>query len=175
MRPGIIPILHFPGEITPGQFGPISRVSLKSTTAATRTISSTGIPSVIQITKGISASAASRIASAANGGGTKITEAFAPVSFTASRTVLKTGRSRCFVPPFPGVTPPTTTVPYPIMAEHLPVGRHRARVHGEDPVEQARGLDVAAGVPEGGGDALLPAPAHEFPQVRPARRRLDQE
>ena len=34
------------------------------------------------------ASAASRIASAANGGGTKIMDASAPVSFTASSTVL---------------------------------------------------------------------------------------
>jgi hypothetical protein len=37
------------------------------------------------------ASAASTIASAANGGGTKIIDAFAPVSLTASATVLKTG------------------------------------------------------------------------------------
>src|SRR5258707_14418769 len=45
----------------------------------------------------------------------KITEAFAPVAFAASATVLKTGRSRCFVPPLPGVTPPTTLVPYSIL------------------------------------------------------------
>ncbi len=41
------------------------------------------------------ASAASRIASAANGGGTKIIVASAPVSSTASCTVLKTGRPMC--------------------------------------------------------------------------------
>ena len=41
-------------------------------------------------------------ASAANGGGTKITEAFAPVSFTASCTVLKIGHPSWVVPPFPG-------------------------------------------------------------------------
>ena len=39
------------------------------------------------------------IASAANGGGTKITDAFAPVSFTASATVLKTGTSSASVRP----------------------------------------------------------------------------
>lgn len=39
----------------------------------------------------------------------------APVCFTASSTVLNTGRSRCVCPPFPGVTPPTTLVPYSII------------------------------------------------------------
>ena len=57
------------------------------------------------------ASAASMMASAANGGGTKITVALAPVAFTACATVSNTGRSRCFVPPLPGTTPPTTLVP----------------------------------------------------------------
>src|SRR5919199_2607797 len=41
-----------------------------------------------------------------------MTEAFAPASFTASATVLKTGMPSCVVPPLPGVTPPTTFVPY---------------------------------------------------------------
>src|ERR1043165_10259884 len=41
-----------------------------------------------------------------------MTDAFAPVSFTASATVLKTGIPSCVVPPFPGVTPATTFVPY---------------------------------------------------------------
>ena len=48
-------------------------------------------------------------------GGTKMTDALAPVSLTASATVLNTGRSRCCVPPLPGVTPPTTCVPYSII------------------------------------------------------------
>jgi hypothetical protein len=52
------------------------------------------------------------IASAANGGGTKITEALAPVSIAASATVLNTGQPSCVVPPLPGVTPPTTVVWY---------------------------------------------------------------
>jgi hypothetical protein len=51
------------------------------------------------------------IASAAQGGGTKISETSAPVSRTASATELKTGKPSKVVPPFPGVTPPTTRVP----------------------------------------------------------------
>lgn len=38
-------------------------------------------------------------------------EAVAPVSFTASLTVAKTGRSKCVVPAFLGFVPPTTLVP----------------------------------------------------------------
>src|SRR5690606_9420804 len=53
-----------------------------------------------------------RIASAANGGGTKITDASAPVSLTASSTVSNTGSPMCSLPPLPGVTPPTSRVPY---------------------------------------------------------------
>ena len=71
-----------------------------------------GMPSVMQTASGISASAASMIASAANGGGTKITVASAPVSRIASCTLLKIGHPSCVVPPLPGVTPPTTCVPY---------------------------------------------------------------
>src|SRR6478735_3289104 len=41
-----------------------------------------------------------------------MTDASAPVLATASATVLNTGRPRCSVPPLPGVTPPTTLVPY---------------------------------------------------------------
>jgi hypothetical protein len=52
------------------------------------------------------------IASAAKGGGTKTSEASAPVSATASRTVSKIGRFSSVSPPLPGVTPPTTLVPF---------------------------------------------------------------
>jgi hypothetical protein len=41
------------------------------------------MPSVMHTTSGISASMASMMAAAADGGGTKITEAFAPASETA--------------------------------------------------------------------------------------------
>src|SRR3954467_14493916 len=70
------------------------------------------MPSVMQTTSSTPASAASMIASAANGGGTKMTVALAPVFSIASATVLNTGQPSCVVPPFPGVTPPTTLVPY---------------------------------------------------------------
>ena len=75
MWPGMIPILHSPGVMTPGQFGPISRDFRRVLEEArcTRTMSSTGMPSVMQMTSAMPASAASMIASAANGGGTKIT------------------------------------------------------------------------------------------------------
>ena len=69
------------------------------------------MPSVMQTTSRSAASAASITASAANAAGTKITDVFAPVSFTASATVLNTGHPSCVVPPLPGVTPPTTCVP----------------------------------------------------------------
>ena len=67
-----------------------------------RIMSSVGMPSVMQTASGSPASAASMTASAANGGGTKITDALAPVSRTASATVLNTGQPSCVVPPLPG-------------------------------------------------------------------------
>ena len=70
------------------------------------------MPSVMHTTSAMPASAASMTASAANGGGTKITDALAPVSCTASCTVSNIGQPSCVVPPLPGVTPPTTVVPY---------------------------------------------------------------
>jgi hypothetical protein len=46
-------------------------------------------------------------------GGTKMIVCVAPVASTASLTVLKTGWPlSIFVPPLPGVTPPTICVPY---------------------------------------------------------------
>src|SRR5262249_55740837 len=79
-------------------------------------MSRVGIPSVMQTMSSISASAASMMASAANGGGTKITVASAEVSLTACCTVLNTGQPSCVVPPLPGVTPPTICVPYSAQA-----------------------------------------------------------
>ena len=70
-----------------------------------------GMPSVMQTTSAMPASAASMMASAANGGGTKITRGVGAGGLHASATVSNTGRSRCFCPPLPGVTPPTTLVP----------------------------------------------------------------
>ncbi len=76
---------------TPGQFGPIKRVSLPSIAAFTRIMSITGIPSVIATTSSSPASTPSSTASAAKGGGTNTAEAVAPVSRAASATVLNTG------------------------------------------------------------------------------------
>jgi hypothetical protein len=70
MKPGMIPILHSPGVMTPGQFGPTSRVAEVESTAFTRTMSFTGTPSVMHTTSSIPASAASRMESAAPGAGT---------------------------------------------------------------------------------------------------------
>ena len=98
--------------MSPGQFGPTSRVAGRSLrNVIARIMSSVGMPSVMQTTSARPPSAASITASAANGGGTKMTDAFAPVSFTASCTVSKIGQPSCVVPPLPGVTPPTTVVP----------------------------------------------------------------
>ncbi len=111
MFAGMMPALPLPGEIRPGQFGPISRVAGWSpSNVIAFSMSTTGMPSVMQTTSPMPASAASMMASAAYGGGTKITDAFAPVAFTASSTVLNTGQPSWVVPPLPGVTPPTTLV-----------------------------------------------------------------
>ena len=81
----MMPILHAPGVIMPGQLGPIIQVSgMLDKTALTRIISCTGMPSVIVTITPMPALAASRIASAAKGGGTYMTVASAPVSRTAS-------------------------------------------------------------------------------------------
>ena len=68
--PGMMPILHSSGVITPGQLGPISRVRNPDRPRRARTMSSTGMPSVMQTMSAMPASAASRIASAAKAGGT---------------------------------------------------------------------------------------------------------
>ncbi len=70
MWPGMMPILHASGVITPGQFGPISREREPDSARLTVTMSSTGMPSVMHTISGTPASIASRMASAAKGGGT---------------------------------------------------------------------------------------------------------
>ena len=104
--PGIIPIFPTPGVSTPGQLGPTNLVLDPFISLLTLCISLVGIPSVMHTTKSSSASTASSIASAANGGGTNTPLALQFVSFLASATVLKTGTFKCFEPPFSGVTPP---------------------------------------------------------------------
>ncbi len=68
--PGMMPILHSPAVMTPGQFGPIRRDFEPHSERFTFTMWLTGMPSVMQTMSGISASIASAMASAAPGGGT---------------------------------------------------------------------------------------------------------
>ena len=70
-----------------------------------------GIPSVMATIVPMPASAASRIESAANGGGTKTIAVLAPVASTAAWKVSKTGTPSTSWPPLPGVTPDTSCVP----------------------------------------------------------------
>ncbi len=107
----MMPILHCPGVMTPGQFGPTSRLPFSRRKRIARAMSSTGMPSVIATISGMPASAASMIASAAPAGGTNTIDAFAPVLPTASPTVLNSGKPSLAVPPLPGATPPTMCVP----------------------------------------------------------------
>jgi hypothetical protein len=107
----MMPALPCPAVMMPGQFGPMSRVFLPRMNSVTFSMSMVGMPSVMQTASGMPASVASMMASAAKGGGTKMTLALAPVSRTASWTLLKIGQPSCVVPPLPGVTPPTTLVP----------------------------------------------------------------
>lgn len=99
----------------PGQLGPIKRdLDYDLRIDFTLSMSSAGIPSVMQTISSISAAIASSIASAACGAGTYITEASQSVYFFASSTVPKIGRLKCFNPAFLAFTPPTILVPYAI-------------------------------------------------------------
>ena len=77
MWPGIIPILLWPGVMTPGQFGPIKRTPSSSQRAFATSISNVGMPSVIQTINFMLELAASKIESLQNGAGTYMTEASA--------------------------------------------------------------------------------------------------
>ncbi len=71
-------------------------------------MSITGTPSVMATINSIPASAASMMASAQNGGGTKTSEQFAPVLAIALGHRVEDREAVDFpVPPFPGVTPLT--------------------------------------------------------------------
>ena len=74
----MIPTLASPGVITPGQFGPTKVAPHFLIYSFTEIISLTGMPSVIQMITPIPASADSKIASAANAGGTNMIDTFAP-------------------------------------------------------------------------------------------------
>ncbi len=68
MLAGIMPILHSSGVISPGQLGPTRREFDALSFSLTRTISSTGTPSVMHVINSIPASIASSIAAAALAG-----------------------------------------------------------------------------------------------------------
>ena len=74
--------------MTPGQLGPIRVVDFPLRYRTTRTVSMTGIPSVMHAMTEIPESIDSTMASAAKGGGTKMSAASASVSSTACSTVL---------------------------------------------------------------------------------------
>lgn len=80
----MMPILHSPGVMIPGQLGPIRRDLLLFSLALTLAMSLTGMPSVMQTMSSIPASMASKMESAANGGGTKMTVTLAPYWWTES-------------------------------------------------------------------------------------------
>ena len=105
----MIPTLAGPGDVAPGQFGPMSRAPAPATSSTAGIMSSAGIPSVMQKIVAIPAAAASMTASGAPAAGTKMQDVFAPVSRTASATVSNTGTapSSARWPPLPGVTPAT--------------------------------------------------------------------
>ena len=114
----MMPILHCPGVMTPGQFGPTSRhAGLRLQEPLGRAMSRTGMPSVMATMSAMPASAASMMASAAPGGRHEDHARVGPGRLTASATVLNTGSvffDCCpvhVVPPPPGVTPPTNFVP----------------------------------------------------------------
>ena len=107
----MMPTLHCAGVTIPGQLGPSNCVPARSTYARARTISCTGIPSVMHTVSATAAADASMMASAANAGGTKMPATLASVAATASATVSKTGTPLRSPPPLPGDTPATMLVP----------------------------------------------------------------
>ena len=107
-----VAVLAAAGSDEPGTVRPDEAGFEPASMAFTRIMSLTGMPSVMQTTSSTPASTASRIASAAKAGGTKMAEAVAPVSRTASPTVSKIGTTLFKdLAAFPGVTPATTWVP----------------------------------------------------------------
>ena len=107
----MMPILHLPGEMMPGQFGPISREFFVFRNSQVLIMSIAGMPSVMQT---ISGSSASTRFHNGIGGARRWNEDDAGVRaglIDSFCTVLKIGQPSWVVPPLPGVTPPTTVVP----------------------------------------------------------------
>src|SRR4051794_6084601 len=115
ISPGVMPMLHLPGEMMPGQFGPRSCVRGKRSRKELKKNASSceGTPSVITTMNSMAASAASNTASFTPGAGMKMHDALAPVASRASPTLAKMGTPSTSVPAFLGFVPATTCVPYP--------------------------------------------------------------
>jgi len=113
ISPAVMPMLHFPGLMMPGQFGPRRRTFGKSRFNLLKNHASScaGTPSVMHTMNSTPPSAASMTASRTPGAGMKMHEAFAPVAATASPTDAKIGMPSTSVPAFFGLVPPTTLVP----------------------------------------------------------------
>mgnify|MGYP003693909235 CR=1 FL=1 len=107
--PGMIPILHCPGVMMPGQFGPISRTALAAAALPVarkprrRIMSLIGIPPVMhddrpRRRRPRPRRSRRRRTAAARRSSTRSR----PSPATASATVSKTGMPSCVVPPLPG-------------------------------------------------------------------------
>ena len=82
-----MPAFDCPGEMMPGQFGPMSRVAPEFCEYWKNcAVSWTGMPSVMTTASSIRASMASMTAAFAKRGGTNTTVTFAPVAAMASCT-----------------------------------------------------------------------------------------
>ena len=112
-RPPIMPTTALPGLNAPSVFGPRNIASFAFAAAAISIASHTGTRSGTSTASLIPASIAEIAASFTPAAGTKTTEtSILPNEFTASCGVLNTGTPSTLCPPLPGVTPPTTFVPY---------------------------------------------------------------
>ena len=111
MKPGMMPTLHSPGVMTPGQFGPTSRHLPPASAAFTRTMSLTGMPSVMQT---IEADAGIRRLEDRVRRERRRHVDHADVGLGRLHRVVHGVEYRPVevrVPPRPGVTPPTRFVP----------------------------------------------------------------
>ena len=112
-RPPIMPTTALPGLNAPSVFGPRNIAPCAFAAAAISMASHTGTRSGTRTVSLIPAVIAEIAASLTPAAGTKSTEtSMLPNESTASCGVLNTGTPRTVCPPFPGVTPPTTLVPY---------------------------------------------------------------
>src|SRR5581483_7944870 len=114
ISPAVMPMLHLPGLMTPGQLGPSRRTPGNSRRSRLNVSASScaGMPSVMHTMNAMPAAAASSIADGAPFGGTEMKLAFAPVRSTASFTEPNTGMPSISSPARLGFVPPTTLVPY---------------------------------------------------------------